>query len=103
MMFEISFADQPAAEAGVLAQELRSALLRSGADPRTVEIIKERADTILAAWSKLRLKLTTQFAQCSTMSRLYSRRQRARELSTTFVRGPIQAFASQLRAARSSS
>jgi hypothetical protein len=46
MTFKISFPDQPAAETGVLAQELRLALLQSGADPSTVEIIKERADTM---------------------------------------------------------
>jgi hypothetical protein len=46
MTFKISFPDQPAAEAGVLAQELRLGLLRSGADPSTVEIIKERVDTM---------------------------------------------------------
>ncbi len=46
MRFEISFPDQPADEAGVLAQELRLALLRSGADPSKVEIVKERADTM---------------------------------------------------------
>jgi hypothetical protein len=46
MRFEISFPDQPADEAGVLAQELRLALLRSGADPSKVEIVKDRADTM---------------------------------------------------------
>jgi hypothetical protein len=46
MKFEISFPDQPAAEAGVLAQELRLALLRGGVDPNKVEIIKERSDTM---------------------------------------------------------
>lgn len=46
MRFEISFPDQPADEAGVLAQELRLALLRSGADPSKVELIKERADAM---------------------------------------------------------
>jgi hypothetical protein len=46
MKFEISFPDRPAAEAGVLAQELRLALLRGGVDPNKVEIIKERSDTM---------------------------------------------------------
>jgi hypothetical protein len=46
MKFEISFPDRPVDEAGVLAQELRLALLRSGADPERLSIIKERADTM---------------------------------------------------------
>jgi hypothetical protein len=46
MKFEISFPDQLAAEAGVLAQELRLALLRGGADPSKIEIKKDRADTM---------------------------------------------------------
>lgn len=46
MIFEISFPDQPADEAGFLAQDLRLALLRSGADPSKVEIMKKRADTM---------------------------------------------------------
>jgi hypothetical protein len=46
MTFEISFPGQPAAEAGVLAQELRLALLRSGVDPTNVEIVRERPDTM---------------------------------------------------------
>lgn len=46
MKFEISFPDQPADEARVLAQELRLALLRGGVDPSKVEIVKERADAM---------------------------------------------------------
>jgi hypothetical protein len=46
MKLEISFPDQPMDEAGVLAQELRLALLRGGVDPSKVEIVKERSDTM---------------------------------------------------------
>jgi|GEM_PF-2118121 hypothetical protein len=46
MTYKISFPGKSAAEAGVLAQELRLALLRAGADPGKVEIVKERTDTM---------------------------------------------------------
>ncbi len=62
MRFEISFPDQPADEAGVLAQELRLALLRSGADPSKVEIVKERADTMDAgSWVEIALTAAESF------------------------------------------
>ncbi|HXX84812.1 MAG TPA: hypothetical protein VEN29_12615 [Casimicrobiaceae bacterium] len=46
MKVEISFPGPRADQAGVLSQELRLALLRSGADPGQIQIVKERADTM---------------------------------------------------------
>jgi hypothetical protein len=46
MIFEISFPLEGADKASVLAQETRLAFLQNGANPKKVEIVKQRADTM---------------------------------------------------------
>ena len=46
MIVGISFPDQTSAEAGILAQELRSALIREGAPERDVAIVKDDPTTM---------------------------------------------------------
>jgi hypothetical protein len=45
-MIELSFPDLPAAQAGILAQKLRLAILRAGADEEDVRLAKENPEAM---------------------------------------------------------